>query len=543
MVCSHASNTTINNHAVAIKRHQITQETLKPRPSHSLLFLAVSRPESTRSRPLMSSSYDAAATEQPEADHESAAADAAAATAAAHDEAAAPDGDDAEQSLPDGWVREWDDNHQAYYYYNTALGLTQWTAPAAHTAMGGGPHGGDQPADQTAAAAAAPAPAAPDSDTRQYFYRDPYGQKLGPFSVAHLRAWRAHLPMDLPLHAAAASDGDDDPPHAAAATAAAAAAAVRGASTAATASADQQPDQQPPEPPEAQQPQQHQAPQQPAQPATTTSSKGSVLHLADVLGDGPLLQAWREQAAAAQWPNAPPPLVAMGGNPTADVPTAPPAPIWEEWQSGGAGASQQPSAHPDLQHQHHHNWQQQQHHHHHHHQPAAAGTGLFTSSGDGHQRPHGPTTTASSSRFAQYAEAVLAGLPSTDDAVVLAKTARCFGRPLEEVMAAAAAAGGGGGGGGSSGAGNEVEYARDPYSGRLTAVYDGGPSAATRLYGDLSRWVDPAQLESSLAARRGARRGGGAGEGGGAAAVPEGGWAKHKAARVAAKKRAKWMDD
>jgi hypothetical protein len=65
----------------------------------------------------------------------------------------------------------------------------------------------------------------------------------------------------------------------------------------------------------------------------------------------------------------------------------------------------------------------------------------------------------------------------------------------------------------------------------------GGGAPAARLYGDLERWADPAQLEASLAAR-GAKRAAAVG----GAPAPAGGWARYNAARDAAKKRAKWAD-
>mmetsp|Transcript_34499 Transcript_34499/g.53861 ORF Transcript_34499/g.53861 Transcript_34499/m.53861 type:complete len:287 (+) Transcript_34499:178-1038(+) len=38
---------------------------------------------------------------------------------------------DAHVALPEGWGAAWDESAQAYYYYNTALNVTQWEYPAA----------------------------------------------------------------------------------------------------------------------------------------------------------------------------------------------------------------------------------------------------------------------------------------------------------------------------------------------------------------------------------------------------------------------------
>ncbi|KIY93994.1 hypothetical protein MNEG_13969, partial [Monoraphidium neglectum] len=211
------------------------------------------------------------------------------------------------------------------------------------------------------------------------------------------------------------------------------------------------------------------------------------VELAVVLGDGPLLAAWR--AAAAHWP---PALRSVapgcgsggGGGGGGGAPRAPPAPIWEAWQQQHRHQPHDPWR-----------WQQQQQRQQQQHAPAGSGAGENMPS-RGSPVSGGGGVGGAGGSFAEYAEAVLAGLPPTDDAVVLAKTALYYGRPLEEVMTAAAAAGPGSsaaappssrGGGGC--AGWDVEFVRDPRSGRLTAVYSGAgaaaPAAAARLYGDL----------------------------------------------------------
>ncbi|GBF93727.1 inorganic pyrophosphatase [Raphidocelis subcapitata] len=490
--------------------------------------------------------------EPPEASEEQAARATAAGTGADPGAAAAPAAapTHAADALPHGWACAWDERFGAYYYCNPELGITQWEPPAAAappgtpstTGHGSGSGGADS---ATAATAAAASPGTPPSP--RYSYRDPHGCDCGPFSLAQLLSWRDHLPMDLRLQRADSSrparpaDGGcqaDEPPAAAAAAAAAAARGEledSGTGGPVPARAEQQRSERGCGTSEEGQQQEQQQEQQeeegPPEPQARSDGEqeAAPLLLADLLGDGELLGSWR--AAAAQWPQlAPPPGPGEGG---AAAPRAPPAPAFEAWWC--------------QQHEHQHQHQQQQQHQEWYaagHGPAVpqpdfGGCGYYPGSNQaaapaapaapGDPEPGrgggGAGGSGAGSSFAEYAEAVLAGLPPTDEAVILAKTAAHYGRPLEAVMAAAAAsAPGSGPGGAGPGA---LEFARDPRSGRLTAVYDGaGPPAAARLYGDLDRWADPRQLEAALAARR-AR--------GGAGPAPEGGWQRYNAARKKAK--------
>ena len=112
------------------------------------------------------------------------------------------------------------------------------------------------------------------------------------------------------------------------------------------------------------------------------------VELAELLGDGMLLSEWRSQKEAGLAPVAP---------------HAPPAPVWEHWLLYGPRSSAQQAA-------------------------VAAGAGPSANVVMSHEAD-GPQD----SRLA-YAEAVLAGLPPDDEAVVISQLALSAGKSLQDVI-------------------------------------------------------------------------------------------------------------
>eukprot|EP00887_Chlorella_sp_A99_P000863 scaffold5.g863.t1 len=126
------------------------------------------------------------------------------------------------------WEAAFDYNSNRYYYasplwplrtsltagchFNRATGQSQWHLPDDWV-----PDGRAAGASTAAAAAALPPEAAPDAGAALpasatasapgpgpgYWYRDAWGLEQGPYSAEQLAGWRGHLPMDLPLWAAA----------------------------------------------------------------------------------------------------------------------------------------------------------------------------------------------------------------------------------------------------------------------------------------------------------------------------------------------------
>lgn len=122
-----------------------------------------------------------------------------------------------------------------------------------------------------------------------------------------------------------------------------------------------------------------------------------------------------------------------------------------------------------------------------------------------------------------YADAVLAGLPETDEAVVIARLANQSGKSLQEVvhfnyLAAGQATG--------DAWATNAEYNPRRKRLQLAGTEDSAPEA---LYGELSRWCDPRSLEASLQAAA-ARRG---------VPLPPAVWKELKERKLAAKKRAR----
>lgn len=108
------------------------------------------------------------------------------------------------------WEAAFDRNSQSWYWFNRALGTSQWhpppgwSAPPARTSSAqhlwtSWPEQAPAAAADAAAAAAHPLPTDPG-----YYYKDAYGVEQGPFTAEQLLQWRELLPMDLPvLHVAA----------------------------------------------------------------------------------------------------------------------------------------------------------------------------------------------------------------------------------------------------------------------------------------------------------------------------------------------------
>ncbi|GIL66782.1 hypothetical protein Vafri_20292 [Volvox africanus] len=219
------------------------------------------------------------------------------------------------------------------------------------------------------------------------------------------------------------------------------------------------------------------------------------IELAELLGDGQLLADWRQRFPGNRPPG-----------------TAPPAAVHDQWLRAAAAAAAAAHAYGGVAHHPHYgttqaHYGQQQHY------AQTAGE----NDGDAARRPR-----TREESMLEYAEAVLAGLPPDDEAVVLARQAAAAGKSLAEVVnfswAASTSALG------SSklqqedalyGAapvpqpssldahGVPTEYVRDPRSGRLTAVgCDAGSapqSVARALYGEYGGWVNPDQIEDYLA--------------------------------------------
>lgn len=216
------------------------------------------------------------------------------------------------------------------------------------------------------------------------------------------------------------------------------------------------------------------------------------VELAELLGDGALIASWKQsqqiwQGVINQCVGAPP-----GTSPEYEAPPAPPAPVWQHWldlqQRSGQGIKAAPSTsasgairinaanggnfrdhtrarglHPQLHH-------------------SAGGIAYHAGSPASVRQA---SSNEKDSNMQSYAEAVLAGLPPDDEAVQLARLARQYNRPLQEVLefswnasSAATAAGVNA----TGGAGTErVVYVRDPRSGRLTATHE--PQGEHKVWG------------------------------------------------------------
>ncbi|KXZ47541.1 hypothetical protein GPECTOR_34g700 [Gonium pectorale] len=226
------------------------------------------------------------------------------------------------------------------------------------------------------------------------------------------------------------------------------------------------------------------------------------IELAELLGDGHLLADWRQRFP--------------GSRPAG---TAPPAPVHDHWLR--AAAASLAAAHAAQTHAAQYGSYGQ---------PGAYGYGYGHSYGGGIPRYGGDGGEAAvrpprskEESMLEYAEAVLAGLPPDDEAVVLARQAAAAGKSLTEVVnfswgtapatttatatVAAPLPGAYGNGDGyderitrPNEHGVPTEYLRDPRSGRLTAVdKDGQPvGGAKALYGEFGNWMDPEQIEDYL---------------------------------------------
>ncbi|KAL6750670.1 hypothetical protein V8C86DRAFT_2801469 [Haematococcus lacustris] len=583
-------------------------------------------------------------------------------------------------TLPAGWESAWDSNHSRAYYYNASLGLTQWEPPpaavvtrmdqphahaglaAAHTqphVLSAQPdaqphnHSAKTDTSQADAGTALPQPITVAAQAGQaeaqadWYYRDPVGQVQGPFTVAELRSWRPHLPMDLTvwcqpsqllssseadkvaasgqqehpntgqllqrvqeqqqgqqdqgeaqeggaLHAGGHGGASHDRMEAGQKMAAAAATAIAGGPasqqlptlTGMGVSAKSQEC-------EAQtggvpgnssilsqcahkdgNGAEHAARCDGDKRHGTQGQPLQVVELAELLGDQVLLLDWRTHMqalypgsmqphphshphlqiqshsghtdnpghagnsaqsssmvacdvaapthavaaaaasgggeASASLPTLPPTSSSSaaaagcrappGAGPSHPRPMAPPAPVWERWLL--YGPSQHRAADAVT------------------HRPSsAAGAGSGHAGGGQGSEACGWTVGDANA----YADAVLAGLPETDEAVVIARLANQSGKSLQEVvhfnyLAAGQATG--------DAWATNAEYNPRRKRLQLAGTEDSAPEA---LYGELSRWCDPRSLEASLQAAA-ARRG---------APLPPAVWKELKERKLAAKKRAR----
>ncbi|GAX77713.1 hypothetical protein CEUSTIGMA_g5156.t1 [Chlamydomonas eustigma] len=178
------------------------------------------------------------------------------------------------------------------------------------------------------------------------------------------------------------------------------------------------------------------------------------VELAELVGDGVLLADWRAQVAAGLAPPSP---------------FSPPATVWEHWllygprtaASGGSTGA---------------------------HEASGGAAGLQGSDVDGESSKLG------------YAAAVLAGLPPDDEAVIISNLALSAGKSLQDVINFNYSLST------SSELGPpqpSVDFStaiRNPHSGRLVAAgsEDTPQSYAATLYGEMSRWCKPEDLERSL---------------------------------------------
>jgi len=191
------------------------------------------------------------------------------------------------------------------------------------------------------------------------------------------------------------------------------------------------------------------------------------VELAELLGDSVLLADWRAETHRAQ-------LHAGYAMPT----RAPPAPVYEHWLLYGpraassaayaAGSAAGPIGQVPG---------------------AGSGKGGEAGAGGGEGEEGGPVSSA-----AAYAEAVLAGLPEDDEAVVLAKLAAASGKSLQDLVDFSYQAAGRGHADAEPVA-TTASY--NPYTRRLEAQT--APANETvALYKELSSWCDPESLERSL---------------------------------------------
>ncbi|GIL78043.1 hypothetical protein Vretifemale_7491 [Volvox reticuliferus] len=219
------------------------------------------------------------------------------------------------------------------------------------------------------------------------------------------------------------------------------------------------------------------------------------IELAELLGDGQLLADWRRRFPGNRPPG-----------------TAPPASVHDQWLRAAAAAAAAAHAYGGAAHHPHYGTTHAHYGQQHYYAEAAA-----RNDGDAARRPR-----TREESMLEYAEAVLAGLPPDDEAVVLARQAAAAGKSLAEVVnfswGASMSASGPSTGQqqdvlyGAAAAqqpsslddyGVPTEYVRDPRSGRLTAVgCDAGSAAqsvARALYGEYGGWVNPDQIEDYLA--------------------------------------------
>eukprot|EP00798_Chlamydomonas_sp_ICE-L_P020810 gene20811-27645_t len=130
-----------------------------------------------------------------------------------------------------------------------------------------------------------------------------------------------------------------------------------------------------------------------------------------------------------------------------------------------------------------------------------------------------------------YAEAVLAGLPPTDEAVIMAQLAHAQGKTLEELVSFSYEHGGRNSRRQHDAPPATSTLVRNPYSGRLSMQVDEGLSQSATLYKDFGNWVDPDTLEDSL--REAAKRKG--------QQLPASTWKKLKERRLEVKKKMRTM--
>lgn len=184
-------------------------------------------------------------------------------------------------TLPEGWQTAFDSARGHHYYFNLALGKSQWTHPGLD-AEGNAAEGATGPpstSDAETVPSTAAQPTQGESSTQAsedkggWYYRDFFGLTQGPFTQEQLQSWRGQLPMDLLVWFTEPSSAEGE-----------------------------------------------------QEPGVGPSSEDDMpaIELAELIGDGHLLADWRSKC------------------PVQDQTQAPPATVWQQWLAS-EGAEQDAS--------------------------------------------------------------------------------------------------------------------------------------------------------------------------------------------------------